>query len=68
MQEEITKEYDEKKTELEPKVIEIYGTTSTEIKVRRFSLSLSLSPSFFHRRVSTTYSGSISGGTGAWAD
>ncbi|CAA7402485.1 unnamed protein product [Spirodela intermedia] len=30
--EEITKEYDEKKTELEPKVVEIYGTTPTEIK------------------------------------
>lgn len=33
MQEEYTKEFEEKKTELQPKVIEIYEASSTEIKV-----------------------------------
>lgn len=33
MQEEYTQEFEEKKTELQPKVIEIYEASSTEIKV-----------------------------------
>lgn len=33
MQEEINKEFEEKKTELQPKVLEIYVASSAEIKV-----------------------------------
>lgn len=33
MQEQYTKEFEEKKTELQTKVIEIYEASSTEIKV-----------------------------------
>lgn len=33
MQEEYTKEFEEKKTELHPKVTEIYEASATEIKV-----------------------------------
>ena len=34
VQEQITKEFEEKKTELQPKVLEIYEASSVEIKVR----------------------------------
>lgn len=41
-QEEISKEFDEKKTELQPKVVEIYEASSTEIKVISFSLDMDI--------------------------
>lgn len=38
LQEEITKEFEERKTELEPKAVEIYQASDAEIKVR-FTIS-----------------------------